>query len=334
VQELSRIELIAARRRAEAIRLTMESALENAAGLGLTEMSQLDAQIAALQDTGGQLGDALGGVSDAFDEAAQRAKNTIDLLIGDLSPLRDQQKLQIALEGLRAGTVSADQVLQIGRRLYASGADYRTLFDQVLAIQATAPIGGGGGPVGGGGGPAPVSPELLALIARRDELLADQAAEEARANALTLVEQIAELADGQTMSFEQVAASLGISLTDLAERLGVDSETLTMMLQRQADEAAEEREAVLEIPERFSDAVEPLQAELETLNELVRLQGEQLAQIAANTGRTAGATESQAETVANQDLVDTSVAPRSTRIGTGSGGGSAGTGVFRPVLAL
>jgi DNA-binding Xre family transcriptional regulator len=333
VQELSRIELIAARRRAEAIRLTMESALENAADLGLTEMSQLDAQIAALQDTGGQLGDALGGVSDAFDEAAQRAKNTIDLLIGDLSPLRDQQKLQIALEGLRAGTVSADQVLQIGRRLYASGADYRTLFDQVLAIQATAPIGGGGGPVGGGGGPAPVSPELLALIARRDELLADQAAEEARANALTLVEQIAELADGQTMSFEQVAASLGISLTDLAERLGVDSETLTMMLQRQADEAAEEREAVLEIPERFSDAVQPLQAELETLNELVRLQGEQLAQIAANTGRTAGAAESQAETAANRDLVDTSVAPRSTRIGTGSGG-STGTGVFGPVLAL
>jgi hypothetical protein len=334
VQELSRIELIAARRRAEAIRLTMESALENAAGLGLTEMSQLDAQIAALQDTGGQLGDALGGVSDAFDEAAQRAKNTIDLLIGDLSPLRDQQKLQIALEGLRAGTVSADQVLQIGRRLYASGADYRTLFDQVLAIQATAPIGGGGGPVGGGGGPAPVSPELLALIARRDELLADQAAEEARANALTLVEQIAELADVQTLTFEEVAASLGISLTDLAERLGVDSETLTMMLQRQADEAAEEREAVLEIPERFSDAVQPLQAELETLNELVRLQGEQLAQIAANTGRTAGAAESQAETVANRDLVDTSVAPRSTRIGTGPGGGSTGTGVFRPVLAL
>jgi DNA-binding Xre family transcriptional regulator len=334
VQELSRIELIAARRRAEAIRLTMESALENAAGLGLTEMSQLDAQIAALQDTGGQLGDALGGVSDAFDEAAQRAKNTIDLLIGDLSPLRDQQKLQIALEGLRAGTVSADQVLQIGRRLYASGADYRTLFDQVLAIQATTPIGGGGGPVGGGGGPAPVSPELLALIARRDELLADQAAEEARANALTLVEQIAELADVQSLTFEEVAASLGISLTDLAERLGVDSETLTMMLQRQADEAAEEREAVLEIPERFSDAVQPLQAELETLNELVRLQGEQLAQIAANTGRTAGAAESQAETVANQDLVNTSSAPRSSRIGTGSGGGSTGTGVFGPVFAL
>jgi hypothetical protein len=80
--------------------------------------------------------------------------------------------------------------------------------------------------------------------------------------------------------------------------------------------------------------VEPLQAELETLNELVRLQGEQLAQIAANTGRTAGAAESQAETAANRDLVDTSVAPRSTRIGTGSGGGSTGTGVFGPALAL
>ncbi len=316
VQELSRIELIAARRRAEAIRLTMESAMENAAELGLTELSQLEAQIAALQDSSGGLTDTIGGVSDAFDAAAQRARDTIDLLIGDLSPLRDQQKLQIALEGLRAGTVSADQVLQIGRRLYASGADYRTLFDQVMAIQQNAPLPDGGGPAVGGG-PAPISPELQALLAQRDAILADQAAQQARANALTLVEQIAELADVQALSFEDVAASLGISLSDLADRLGVDSDTLTQMLDRQAEEAAEQREAVLEIPDRFDTAVAPLQAELQSLRAELEIQRTLLQSIDINTGRTAGASESQAETAANRDLVDTSNAPRSTRTGGG-----------------
>lgn len=320
VQELSRIELIAARRRAEAIRLTMESAMENASELGLTELSQLDAQIAALQDSSGQLTDTIGGVSDAFDAAAQRAKDTIDLLIGDLSPLRDQEKLQIALEGLRAGTVSADQVLQIGRRLYASGADYRTLFDQVLAIQQNAPLPNQGGSVGGGGGPAPVSPELQALLDRRDEIMRDQAAQQARTNALTLVEQVAELADAQALSFEEVAANLGINLADLAEKLGVDQDTLTQMLDRQAEEAAEQREAVLEIPDRFDTAVAPIVTELQALKVELEVQRILLQSIDVNTNRTAGAAESQAETVANQDLVGTSGAPRSSRIGSGGSG--------------
>ena len=58
----------------------------------------------------------------------------MNLLLGSLSPLNDQEKLQKALEGLRAGTASQDQVLEIGRRLYASSSAYSALFKQVMAI--------------------------------------------------------------------------------------------------------------------------------------------------------------------------------------------------------
>jgi len=62
----------------------------------------------------------------------------LDLLLGDYSNLKDRDKLQFALEGLRSGEASAEDVLSIGRRLYASGSDYNALFDQVRAIQSGA----------------------------------------------------------------------------------------------------------------------------------------------------------------------------------------------------
>ena len=148
----------------------------------------------------------------------------------------------------------------------------------------------------------------------------DQAAQQARTNALTLVEQVAELADAQALSFEEVAANLGINLADLADKLGVDQDTLTQMLDRQAEEAAEQREAVLEIPDRFDTAVAPIVTELQALKVELEVQRILLQSIDVNTNRTAGAAESQAETVANQDLVGTSGAPRSSRIGSGGSG--------------
>lgn len=318
-RDLARIELIAARQRAEAIRLTEESARGLAGDLGLTELSQLESQIAAFEAASGGIQSAVGGVADAFDAAAQRARETMDLLIGDNSPLRDREKLDLALQGLRAGTVSADQVLTIGRRLFASGQDYRQLFDQVLAINAGRPLGTAG-PVDVGGGTPAVPRELQELLTRRDQILADQAAQQARTNALQLVEQIGELASVQALSFEEVAATLGIDLRGLADILQVDSDTLSLMLQRQADEAAEQREAVLEIPDQLQTALEPTRLELAALRLQVDTLIEATQAVAQNTGRTAGAAESQAETTANRDLVDTSVAPRSSRIGIGTSG--------------
>jgi hypothetical protein len=325
-RELARIELIAARQRAEAIRLTEESARSLAGELGLTELSQIESQIGALESASLGIQSAVGGVSDAFDAAAQRAKETIDLLIGDLSPLRDAEKLQIALQGLRAGSVSADQVLQIGRRLYASGNDYRALFDQVMQIQQARPLDVGGGSVGGGGGPAPISPELQALLTRRDEIMAAQAAQQARTNALQLVNQIGELAQAQALSFEEVASTLGIDLQGLADILQVDSATLTEMLNRQAEQSTELQDAVLDIPELFADAVEPITDELVLLRQQIDDLIVATQDVARNTGDTAAATQSTANTAANTALVDTSIAPRSSRIGIGN----TGTGGFGP----
>ncbi len=70
----------------------------------------------------------------------------MNLLLGNLSPLNDQEKLRIALHGLQAGTVTQDQVLTIGRQLYASSEAYTALFNQVMQY------GGGGGSAGNTGG--------------------------------------------------------------------------------------------------------------------------------------------------------------------------------------
>lgn len=330
-RELARIELIAARQRADAIRLTADSARDLAEQLGLTEESQLDAQISALQAAEQAAQQAFAGFGDAMRETADAARQSMDLLLGDLSPLRDAQKLELALQGLRQGRVSQEQVLEIGRRLYGSGGDYTGLFNLVRGIQS-GQMGGDTAELRAQATPAGqrVSPELQALLDRRQQLADDRAAIEAQRNGLQLVEQIAELADVQALTFEDVAADLGIDLAALGELLQVDSETLTAMLERQAAEAAEEREAVLEIPERFASAVKPLEAELSQLRAQIDTLNQTVNVVAQNTGRTADAAESQADGAATSALNDTASAPRSTRMRSGTGNAS----LAKPLAAV
>ena len=85
-------------------------------------------------------------------QSAARQESVTDamnLLLGDLSPYNDQQKLQMALQGQQAGTVTPQQVLEIARRLDATGADYTAIFNQVMAIGDRTQRNQGGG--GGGG---------------------------------------------------------------------------------------------------------------------------------------------------------------------------------------
>src|SRR6185369_941444 len=89
---------------------------------------------------------SLGQFVSAVGDVAKAADNAIQLLLGNLSPLNDQQKLQIALQGLRAGTVSQETVLGIGRSLYASSQAYTDLFNQVTHMggqQGSQPRGNG-----------------------------------------------------------------------------------------------------------------------------------------------------------------------------------------------
>ena len=72
------------------------------------------------------------------DLGGRRGSSDLDLLLGDYSNLKDRDKLKFALEGLSRGETSAEDVLAIGRRLYASGSDYNALFDQVRAMNGGA----------------------------------------------------------------------------------------------------------------------------------------------------------------------------------------------------
>ena len=90
------------------------------------------------------------------DLAQQYAKNQADqnkqwlaeLGLSDLSPLRDDQKLAEGMNQLReavgAGDAQraqklAEQVLGLGRNLYASGADYAALYNQVTGLVGNLP---------------------------------------------------------------------------------------------------------------------------------------------------------------------------------------------------
>src|SRR5262249_23726647 len=144
--DLTKVQEVAAQRIADAIAQLNSSSADLAAKLGYTDtLDSLNQKIAELQQGAGSAADTIGSAADTISQADEK----LNLEIGDLSPYSDNQKLQLALQGLRQGTVSADQVLQIGRRLYASGNDYDTLFQQVLALTG----GGNGGSTSGGNGP-------------------------------------------------------------------------------------------------------------------------------------------------------------------------------------
>lgn len=74
---------------------------------------------------------------------AERQRMLTDLSLSDLSPLRDDQKLTTAMTQLREAVASGDlsraeelaqTALGLGRNLYASGADYNALYQQVTDL--------------------------------------------------------------------------------------------------------------------------------------------------------------------------------------------------------
>ena len=170
---------------------------------------------------------ALRGFNNAITSTANAAKNAMDLMLGDLSPLNDQQKLATAMQGLRAGTATVDQVLEIGRRLYASGSQYTDLFNSLRPYFGR---GGsvpnyGGVPSGGGVGDTPHG-NLAELKAERDAMLKSQ--REAQARELAAV--TANLSLVQKESYEQIADELHFNLKDLAKDLNMSQDQLKTYL--------------------------------------------------------------------------------------------------------
>lgn len=208
------------------------NAQQLAFSLGLTTMGSLDqinAEINALEKGSTTASTSLSTFGNSVTSVAQKTNAALDLMLGNLSPLNDQQKLQYALQGLREGTVSADTVLGIGRNLYASSSAYNSLFNQVMPYAGNQQQG-----------QAYYAPPTLtqqqqstqstlspADQAKLDELKRQQAALEASqllAQFQSLAQQVAEIAQAKGETVDEVLTQMGVKLSDLEKGLGITSD--------------------------------------------------------------------------------------------------------------
>lgn len=226
--DLVKIHAAAAKQFAALLQQLKDSARGLAYQMGLIgpyTLDQVDKEIADLQAKANGGAGAIGDFGRAITETATRANDALNLLLGDLSPLNDEQKLQRALQGLREGDVTQEQVLQIGRRLYASSQKYNDLF---RVVQQYAPRPQGGSSVGSGvpgnsatgGLSAADLKRLEELQKQREALLKAQD----YANAQTLAKQIAEISAASGDDFEEILKEWGASADDLAKRLNLENE--------------------------------------------------------------------------------------------------------------
>ena len=245
------------------------SAQQLAFSLGLTTQGSLDQvtqQINALESKAKGATSSVSGFGNTIQQVSQQATAAMSLLLGNLSPLNDQEKLQAALAGLRNGTATVDDVLTIGRRLYASSEAYTELFNSVKGY-AGAGHGGAAGSGRSGSSGTPASSGLsTAEQAELKTLLAEQAAMQKAARVgqdQTLVTQIAEIASAKSEDFHDVLKDMGISESDLLKELGLkDDASLTSMvayIQAQKDSDKNNTTsivgAITMLPQEIADAI-------------------------------------------------------------------------------
>lgn len=232
-EELAKITELAARQMGAAIKKLQDIARQQAQSLGYIgpqTVGEIDARIEELEGIAAAAADSVGGFGSAMSAVAQEATNAINLLLGNLSPLNDQAKLQVALSGLYAGNVTQQEVLEIGRRLYASSAQYTALFNQVMAaVRPAIAAGSGSGAMVARAARQLTSAEeaeLRDLRLRREAAVQQQRFNEASQFAIT----IATLADAQGRTFEQIASNIGFDLGQLADDLGMSQDDLLKYL--------------------------------------------------------------------------------------------------------
>jgi hypothetical protein len=178
----------------------------------------------AAQDLAAKLynvtGNTLASVNAQIDKLQSKMQTAAQLAIGDNSPLNEKEKLDVALKGLRSGVTSADDVLALGRKLYASSADYAGLYAKVQEIL--------GLPGAGQTGTAGINSALdqyNQLIGQRDQLQSQSDAMARFTDAKTLAQYVADISTTHGIGYGEAASGLGFSLTDLAKDLGVTNLT-------------------------------------------------------------------------------------------------------------
>lgn len=197
---------------------TIAAARASAAIASLYESSQaLVDQLYGTSDVADTASSAVSGFGDAMQTASQQATDAINLLLGNLSPFSDRKKLKIALQGQLAGTVRPEQVLEIGRRLMASGSDYEQLFNRVMAVGDLTQA-------------AQDSQNYARTALATSEIEVKTLSKAERYGiADTLANNIADIftARNGKLSFEDIANKLGLDLADLGRDLGLDNTALT-----------------------------------------------------------------------------------------------------------
>ena len=255
-QDLANIHQYAARQMAAAIQQLEASAQSLAFNLGLTttgSLDQVNSEIERLQAKQ-NAGHAVRDFGQAMQDAAQKAKDAMALLLGSLSPYNDQQKLQYALQGLRAGTATKDQVLEIGRRLYASSQAYTDLFNQVQSIPTAAAQGARGAGGGGGGLTGAESTRLQMLLKQQQQLQAAAQLQQYQ----TLAQQIAEIASAKGEDWQQVVKDMGIDLKAFEKGLGMNDKQLNdyiTSIQKQTDSDGNNTKSIVDAINDMSDAI-------------------------------------------------------------------------------
>lgn len=230
-EDLALVREVAQQRYDQLIARLMNEARDIAAQLDYTHSTDtIDSLNAAIEAMGGSANDAASTIGDAVNTI----RDQLGLLLGDLSPFNDRQKLEMARQGLIEGNVTQEQFLQIAQRLFGATSRYREEFE--FAQQYPGAVDGGTNIAGGRtpGSAVGDGRSLEELISARDALLEAQRGELAN----NLASRIAELAYARDISFEEVAEQLGFNLEQLGADLNMDSAALQEYLQGLSDRFA------------------------------------------------------------------------------------------------
>ena len=200
-----------------------ESDLANIHQQAAVQAADAIAQLnSAAQDLAAQMYDVTNGtlsaVSAQLDKLQGKTQSALQLAIGDNSPYSDQQKLDLALQGLRSGLTSADDVLSLGRKLYASSADYTGLYNKVQDIMG----------LPGSTGQQSLQDALTQYngLSSQQSQLQDQANAASRySDAKTLAQYVSEISTTHGIGYTEAAQGLGFNLSDLAKDLGITNIT-------------------------------------------------------------------------------------------------------------
>lgn len=237
--ELGKIYSLAAAQAAAAIASLKAIGMDQVRSLygGAYTLAQVNTDIAALEARASSATSSIAGFGDAIATASTQATDAINLLLGSLSPLNDQEKLNVALSGLQQGTVGKEQVLEIGRRLYATSQQYTNLFNMVQAMGNNGPGAGNDNGARQYGSSSSEQHNMLSaedqqrlkdLMLQREAMLKDQRIAEAR----ELANTVATLGKAEGIAFDAVANELHFSLAQLAKDLGMSDTELQAYLTR------------------------------------------------------------------------------------------------------